>query len=528
MAQEIPVHLYHMEQAETFDQALEAATANLETYEGKSYDSALIPWYGDFLPSAMRECAPPREVQDLSPFTVVFKLASDGVVEHVLVAPETPIGRCLRDRIRTAHFPNPPQLDYWVRIEMRVEDNSPRALPPQRTPLEWITPRECREHAETIKDSLRQFGITPHPASDLRKMITALEYLGSLPSISLPAPPDAPLATVRDQEKLLASVRLFEQARRIARATNWALKIPGSTNVVRRLKERINRLESLDEQALDYFFELEIAYRLAQTGISIAFEEPDLVARGADPDFTIALACKRPRNVRRMIERIEEGASQITRSGIEGLIIVSLEPILYASPDPTKWKRLDYHPETPDDLRLLIMPKIHAASLAARSAVQKALAKGVRGALFCGFATGWTSLKYEQGGDTYGWFRRAISHPNWPTAATQLDWYLFGHSDTPFPISIDCNKHYLRSDISDAIASGIIDGLSARSDLTLWAVSVLYDWDHGRFEMNVTHRSHVLRHPPDSSGCGSWDQGLDALRKLMTEYMRRLVEHNQL
>ena len=42
------------------------------------------------------------------------------------------------------------------------------------------------------------------------------------------------------------------------------------------LKKRLNRLETQDEQAQDYLFELEVAERLVRQGHGISFEEPDM------------------------------------------------------------------------------------------------------------------------------------------------------------------------------------------------------------------------------------------------------------
>ncbi|MGH9896602.1 MAG: hypothetical protein ACREA0_32310, partial [bacterium] len=119
--------------------------------------------------------------------------------------------------------------------------------------------------------------------------------------------------------------------------------------------------------------------------MAIAFEEPDLVI-GSGED-RIGLACKRPRSVRGLMERIKEGADQISRSRIPGMIVIGLEAILHTSDEPEK-PTVTYVVGTPDQLLLLVQPIIDEAIVAAHRQIKAAFEKGVAGILFCGLATG--------------------------------------------------------------------------------------------------------------------------------------------
>lgn len=131
-----------------------------------------------------------------------------------------------------------------------------------------MTSAQCATQAALLKEGLGYFGIKVNATSDVGRMIAALEWMGSFPPEAVQ--PDT--AFTADRKRALQAFPLYEQALRIARAVTWARTVPGAREKVLHLKKRVNRLETQDEQAQDYFFELEIAERLVRQGHAITFE----------------------------------------------------------------------------------------------------------------------------------------------------------------------------------------------------------------------------------------------------------------
>lgn len=289
-----------------------------------------------------------------------------------------------------------------------------------------VTAAECATHARILRDALAEFGVSPNPTSDLGEMLAALEWLGSFPPDAFQ--PDA--AGQADRKRSFKTFVLYEQAKRTAMAVAWAHGIPGSEKIVKRLRKRLNRLETQDAEALDYFFELDVAHRLFKRGVPVSFGDPDL----REPDLVLGsaplrfgLECKRPRNIPRMRERIGDAADQVTRSGFPGMIVIGLEAILHTSDDPAK-PTVTYLVQSPDELPELVDPIIDQAIAEARPDIEAAFRKGVRGILFCGLVTGIAEHIGDYAGLIFRWFRRPVSNPQSPEDAALLDERIFGRS----------------------------------------------------------------------------------------------------
>lgn len=287
---------------------------------------------------------------------------------------------------------------------------------------EHVTSEQCAAYARILREGLDSFGVGANPTSDLVRMLEALEWFGSFRPDSYQ--PEAALKV--DQNRALRSFVLFEQAKRTAVAVGWALAIPGSEKVIRRLKKRLNRLESQDEEALDYFFELDIAHRLARRGIDVKFgdPEPDLIVRVKDCEA--GLACKRPRSITGVRDKIRRGANQIRVSRSPGFIVVGTEAVFHMSGDRERPTIL-YEVETPEQLSQMVEPILDSAVLSTENEFKTAFDKGVRGILFCGLVTGFAHRIVEgYAGFIFAWFHRAISSPQFPGTAEVLDRCIFG------------------------------------------------------------------------------------------------------
>jgi hypothetical protein len=136
---------------------------------------------------------------------------------------------------------------------------------------------------------------------------------------------------------------------------------------------------SQDEQAQDFLFELEIGARLTRLGLTISFDEPDIVLFASDGS-RLGLACKRPRNVPRLRERLTEAAAQITAGTDHGLIVIGVEPLFHRSNDPER-PTITYL-GGPSMVRAEANQILDNALESATQEIISALANGVAGILF--------------------------------------------------------------------------------------------------------------------------------------------------
>jgi hypothetical protein len=269
-----------------------------------------------------------------------------------------------------------------------------------------------------LRDGLEHFGVSVHPMSDTGRMIEALECMGSFP-------PDAPqpdAAAAADRARTVRAFPLHEQAIRIAQALTQTRDVPGADRLAAKLRKRLNRLTSQDDQAQDFLFELELGGRFVARGLSITFDEPDIVLHADGHQFGIA--CKRPRNAARMRERIRDATTQIVSRPEQGVIAVGIEPLFHHSGDaarPTVLYRGD-----PSMLEAEAHRLLDRAILTALPEIRAALDAGVAGILFCGVITGWAK-NVMPGRDAYHfqWIHRAISHEDALGLAELLEQHLF-------------------------------------------------------------------------------------------------------
>lgn len=250
-------------------------------------------------------------------------------------------------------------------------------------------------------------------------MIAELEWLGTFPA---DAPqPDA--AWAENPTRAKVAFPLYEQAIRIAQAVALTGGIPGARERVLKLRKRLDRLMSQDEQAQDFLFELEVGARFTRLGLTITFDEPDIVLHSSD-GHRLGLACKRPRNVARLRERLGEAAAQITAGADQGVIVIGVEPLFHRSNDPER-PTITYLGDlwmVRAEANRILDAAIESASLE----IVAALSKGVAGILFCGVVTGW-ARQVEAGRDAYHyqWIHRAFSHPDALNLADVLEAKLF-------------------------------------------------------------------------------------------------------
>lgn len=281
--------------------------------------------------------------------------------------------------------------------------------------LESLTSAECRTLSSILAKSFSYLAITVPPGSDLGKMQNAIDWLASFPT-------NCDLlveAQRKDERRTVDAVLWYEQAKRITIAIGWACEIEGGDALVRRLRKRFNRLESQDVSALDFFFELDIAHRIAQRGLLVSLQEPDILVQV--DNLQIALACKRPRSLRGMAAKIKQGAEQVIKRDRFGFVVVSLEPYFHMPYGPQRGV-FAYSVEDLDHLIEVAEPMVEDAISATSPALTQIFDKGVWGVLFCGLITAYARRPPAV---VYHWARRPISNPRFPGAAERLEVDIF-------------------------------------------------------------------------------------------------------
>lgn len=287
---------------------------------------------------------------------------------------------------------------------------------------EYVTSAQCAEQATLLKEGLHYFGISANPTSDVGRMIAALEWMGSFAAETVQ--PDT--AFKANRKRALRAFPLYEQALRIARTITWARTVPGARDKVLHLRKRLNRLETQDERAQDYLFELEIAERLVAQGHAITVEEPDVVLHVRDSD-KLGLACKRPRNVRQLRERVKEAADQVTAQPFPGVVVIGVEPLFHRSGDRQR-PTVTYLGD-PSMVASAAYDILDAAMMRSRIEIAAAFSQGVAGILFCGIVTGWARrVVGDQDAYHFQWIHRALSHPDALGLADVLEARLFPDS----------------------------------------------------------------------------------------------------
>jgi hypothetical protein len=281
--------------------------------------------------------------------------------------------------------------------------------------LEKLTSAKCRTLASILKKSLADLGITVPPGSDLAKMQDAIDWLASFPLTGdLLAK-----AQRKDGRRAVDAALWYEQAQRITIAIGWACRIEGGAALVSRLRKRFNRLQSQDAPALDFFFELDIAHRIAQRGLSVSLQEPDILVQV--DDLQIAVACKRPRSLKGMAARIKEGADQVVKRGLRGFVVVSLEPCFHRPHGPQRGV-VGYDVKDLDELIKVAEPMVENAIRVTSPILAGIFEKGLWGVLFCGLITAYARRPPAL---IYHWARRSISNPRFPGAAERLEADIF-------------------------------------------------------------------------------------------------------
>jgi hypothetical protein len=103
----------------SFDEASKAASANSASPDGKTYADDVARHFSEQHENSLNECAQAPGA-DGAPFTLAVKVNKKGVVEEVLVRPQTSMALCMARTAVKDHLKRPPRADYWVLIPFKA------------------------------------------------------------------------------------------------------------------------------------------------------------------------------------------------------------------------------------------------------------------------------------------------------------------------------------------------------------------------------------------------------------------------
>lgn len=271
--------------------------------------------------------------------------------------------------------------------------------------IRTISAQECRDVAELLERAIARHEIRCPGGSDLDRMVKACRWMGRFPDDAIQ--PDAAFAA--DSEQAKDAFPLFEQARRVASAVTWTEEAPGLTDRMRFLRKRFDRLKTQDSKSQDAIFEIEVAGRLARTGLHVEFSEPDIVVSAGHE--RLALACKRPRREAAIADVLRGAAQQIEAQSEPGIIVVGIEAIFHRRDNGVIGFSMASDAEFAEETRV----RLDALLVDVAPSMQRAFqTPQVLGVLYCGVVTAWSK---QPSAYLYRWLRRHVPNLGAPTPA---------------------------------------------------------------------------------------------------------------
>jgi hypothetical protein len=97
-------------------EAYKAVNANVATPEGQKYDSVIAQEFSSRYLRVVKDCS--AGASGPSPTLLILQMSKSGVVQQMMVVPETASDTCLRPKMAKAAFTPPPKPEYWVRVNL--------------------------------------------------------------------------------------------------------------------------------------------------------------------------------------------------------------------------------------------------------------------------------------------------------------------------------------------------------------------------------------------------------------------------
>jgi hypothetical protein len=102
----------------SFDDAVKAADANAATSDGKVYAAEVARHFSEQHATSLKECSQASGDAEKVPFTLALRVGKKGLVEQVLVKPETRTGLCMARTTVKDHLKKPPTPGHWVKVTL--------------------------------------------------------------------------------------------------------------------------------------------------------------------------------------------------------------------------------------------------------------------------------------------------------------------------------------------------------------------------------------------------------------------------
>jgi hypothetical protein len=106
------------DEGDAFARADAEAEAFAATPEGKEYGEAVGRAFGRDHAATINRCAKSTKRPDLSDFDLLMRIDATGVVQDVLVKPETNLAVCVGRVLKGWKVEPPPRPDAWVKVEV--------------------------------------------------------------------------------------------------------------------------------------------------------------------------------------------------------------------------------------------------------------------------------------------------------------------------------------------------------------------------------------------------------------------------
>jgi hypothetical protein len=102
----------------SFDDAVKAAEANRAGKAGKAYAADIARHFAEQHATSLAECTQTANEPEKTPFTMALKVGKKGLVEEVLVKPETRTSLCMARTAVRDHLEKPPAPSWWVVVTL--------------------------------------------------------------------------------------------------------------------------------------------------------------------------------------------------------------------------------------------------------------------------------------------------------------------------------------------------------------------------------------------------------------------------
>jgi hypothetical protein len=100
--------------------AMKAADDNLQTADGRKFDSQAGKAFAERYSTAVTECLKYSVNPSLTPFDMVLQVGGNGVVEQVFASKASSASSCITSKVEGGLFPPPPKPDYWIKISLQA------------------------------------------------------------------------------------------------------------------------------------------------------------------------------------------------------------------------------------------------------------------------------------------------------------------------------------------------------------------------------------------------------------------------